>query len=374
VNSLRAGRGRGRAGAGLALLALVAALAGPAPARAMPDPGTGPFGLTPAPTAAGQPRSYFSLAIAPGRSGRDAAVISNEGTVTERLRVTLARGVTAATSGSAFEAVTGRCSGAGCWLSGLPAAVTLAPGAREALPFTVTVPARTRPAQYLAGITVESAIRPRPVQVGSNGHASAKAIIIDQVTVGVAVTVGALARMRTAVVISGISGGWVGTVPRLSIPVRDTGQTFVRATGTVSCQAGGRRPSYRVFMQTVLPGGTAVLAVNAPGLASGSLPCSVRLRTAAGRLIAWSGTVTIPRQVLTRTYHPARGVYVSLPQSTIPPWAIALLVLGSLLLITLVTLLVRRRRQPARRATRRRSPSGRSRPARSRRPGRRTAT
>jgi hypothetical protein len=365
VNSLRAARPRARASAGLALLALLAALAAPAPARAMPDPGLGPFGLTPAPTAAGQPRSYFSLAIAPGRSGRDTAVISNDGHVTERLRVTLAKGVTAANSGSAFEAVTGRCSGAGCWISGLPATVTLAPGAREALGFRVRIPARTRPAQYLAGITAESAIRPRAVRVGSNGHASAKAIIIDQVTVGVAVTVGSLARMRTAVAITGVAGGWVGTTPRLSLAVRNTGQTFVRAMGTIACQAGGQRRSYRVIMETVLPGGVPVLPVNAPGLTTGSLPCTVRLRTAAGGLITWSGTVSIPKRVLTRTYHPAKGVYVSLPQSTIPPWAIALLVLGSLLLITTVTLLVRRR-QPARRAARRR-PAGRTRPGRSRR-------
>jgi hypothetical protein len=350
----------------------------------VPDPGTGPFGLIPAPTAAGQPRSYFSLTIAPGGSASDAAIISNEGTVTERLQVTLARGVTAANSGSAFEASTGRCSGPGCWLSGLPATVTLAPGARKALPFRVTVPAQTPPAQYLAGITAESAITPRAVRVGSNGPASARAIIIDQVTVGVAVTVGSLARMRTAAKITGVAGGWVGSTPRLSLAVRNTGQTFTRATGTISCLSGSRRHSYRVYMQTVLPGGAAALAVNAPGLASGSLPCAVRLRTAAGGLITWSGTVRLPSEVLTRTYHPAKGVYVSLPQGTIPPWAVALLVVGALILITLLTLLARRRR-PARPPGRRAAPGrpgagrarpgvGRARPGRPRRSGGRAAT
>jgi hypothetical protein len=374
VNSSWAGRRLGRrAGGGLAAAALLVALGGPAPAAAAPDPGTGPFGLVPAPAAAGQARAYFSLTIGPGRSAGDTAVISNEGTVTERLRILLSGGVTAANSGSAFEAARRPCTGVACWLSGLPGTVTLAPGARKALPFRVRVPARTRPAQYLAGITAESAIAPRPVRVGSNGHASARAIIIDQVTVGVAVTVGSLARMRTAVRIPGVSGGWVGSTPRLYIPVRNIGQTFTRATGTVACQAGGQRHSYRVIMETVLPAGGAVLPVNAPGLTSGSWPCAVRLRTAAGGLITWSGTVTIPQRVLTRTYHPAKGVYVSLPQRTVPPWAIALLALGSLLLITLVTLLVRRGRQPARRAARR-PLRGRIRPGRSRRPGRRTAT
>jgi hypothetical protein len=403
VNSLRAGRRRSRNLAIPALLsalaAMAVALAGPAPANAMPDPGTGPFGLIPAPAAAGQPRSYFSLTIGPGRSGRDVAIITNEGAVTERLRVTLSRGVTATNSGSAYEGSTRRCSGAGCWVHGLPATVTLAPGARRGLPFRVTVPARTRPGQYLAGLTAESAITPKAVRVGANGHASAKAIIIDQVTVGVAVTVGTLARLRTAVRISKVSGGWVGPTPRLYIPVRNVGQTFARATGRVSCRVAGRSHSYRVIMETVLPGGGAVLPVNARGLASGRLPCTVRLRTATGALITWSGVVNLPKQVQTRIYHPAKGVYVALPESTIPGWAIALLVLGGLILFGLLTQLVLRRRQsaarrpgPARgrpgrsssgRTSGRGSPArgtaGRGRPgpratSRARRPGRRTAS
>jgi hypothetical protein len=394
VNSLLAGRRR--AARTLAVPALLAALAaaaavlvGPTPASAMPDPGIGPFGLVPAAAASGQPRSYFSMTIAPGRSGRDVAVISNESAVTERLRVTLSRGVTATNSGSAYQGLAGRCAGAGCWVSGLPHTVTLAPGARRALPFRVTVPARTRPGQYLAGLTAQAAVRPKAVQVGRNRRASAKAIIIDQVTVGVAVTVGSLARLRTAVRIAPVTGGWVGSTPRLNIPVRNTGQTFAQATGRISCRVSGRSHSYRVIMETVLPGGRAVLPVNALGLASGRLPCTVRLRTAAGTLISWSGIVSLPSQVRTRTYHPAKGVYVSLPESTIPGWAIALLVLGGLILFTLLTLVILRRRQPARgtRAARGRArpaPAGRSRAGRGRaagspagrlrRPRRRTAT
>ena len=334
----------------LPLLALLAAVAGTAPARAASGPAIGPFGLIPAATAAGQARSYFRLAIGPGRSARDVAVISNEGRVTERLRVTVSVGVTATNSGSAYETPRGRCAGTSCWVSGLPHTVTLVPGQRKALGFRVAVPAGTRPGQYLAGITAESAIRPKAVQVGRNGHASARAIIIDQVTVGVAVTVGSPAQLRTALSVSGVTGSWVGRTPRLSIAVRNVGQTFTRARGTAVCQAGGRRHSYRVIMSTVLPGGSAVLPVNAPGLASGSLPCTVRLRAAAGTRTTWSGVVSFPERVLTRTYHPAKGVYVSVPQSTTPTWAIVLLVLGGLILaalLVLLALLVRRRhRQP----------------------------
>jgi hypothetical protein len=77
------------------------------------------------------------------------------------------------------------------------------------------------------------------------------------------VTVGTLSRLRTAVRITGVSGAWIGTTPRVSIGVRNTGQTFARATGTLACTQSGRRHSCKVYMGTVLPGGRAVLAVNA---------------------------------------------------------------------------------------------------------------
>jgi hypothetical protein len=328
-------------------MALLPATTTSALARAAGIPGTGPFGLIPSPASAGQPRPYFKLTVAPGRSARDTAIITNEGTRTERLRVTISQGVTAANSGSAFQGIPGKCAGAGCWVTGLPVTVTLAPGTGKILAFRVAVPARTRPGQYLAGITAEPAIRPRPVRLGSNGHASARAIIINQVTVGVAVTVGSLSRLRTVLMISAVSAGWVGPTPRLYIPVRNSGQTFGRATGNVSCRVAGRPRSYRVIMETVLPGGSAVLPVNAQGLSSGPVPCAVRLQHGTGPPVTWSGIVNVPGQVLTRTFHPAQGVYTSVPADTIPPWAVALIVIGTLILVSLVTLLVLHRRHQA---------------------------
>lgn len=357
----------------LAALALLAALAAPGTAVAAgagSDVGTGQFGLTPLPSAGGQQRSYFSLTVAAGRVARDTAVISNQSRATERLLVTISRGVTAVNSGSGYQAIDRRCTGPSCWVTGLPARVTLGPGASQTLPFRVAVPAGTRPAQYLAGITAQSAARPRPVRIGSGQHASAKAVIIDQVTVGVAVTVGRLSQLRTAVVVRPVTGAWIGSLPRLSIPVRNTGQTFARATGRLSCQVGSRRRSYPVTMNTVLPGGGAVLAVNALGLTTGRTLCTVRLRDSAGHLDTWSGIVRMPPRVLTRTYHPAKGVYVSLPESTIPPWAIALMIMGALILGCLLVPMVFRRR---RLAGRQRPSGARGRRTGRSRPGRRTA-
>jgi hypothetical protein len=329
------------------LAASLTALIGttPAPAQASPA-GAWPFGLIATPTPTGTPRPYFNLTIRPGQSATDHAIIANQGRNTERLRVLVSKGVTAANSGSAYETPPGRCSGADCWVSGLPSAVTLPPGGRRLLTFRVQVPRQTPPSQYLTGITATPYARPHPVKVGGRGRSSAKAIIIDQVTVGVAITVGNYSTLRGALKLGPVTAGWIGPTPRLYLPVRNTGQRFERAGGHITCRTGQSHRRYRVIMETVLPGGRAVLPVNARGLTSGSLACTARLTTADHTTFAsWSGTVRLLSAVRQKVYHPADGVFVALPSQTMPAWAIALFIVGGLILAAMVLLVIRTRRK-----------------------------
>jgi hypothetical protein len=290
----------------VSIAALELAAAGTAvPARAGGGVGGGSFGLTPTSTSAGRPRSYFNLTMPPGKTARDTAIISNTGSRTQRLKITISQGVTAANSGSAYQNTPGGCTGASCWVTGLPTAITLAPGERRALRFRVAVPADAQPAQYLTGITAESLTRSSAVAAGSNGQASAKVNIVRQVTAGVAITVGALTQMKTALAVAPVSAEWIGHTPRLLIPVHNPGQTFVKAKGTISCRVHDRPHAYDVIMQTVLPGTNAVLPINAPGLSGESIPCKVRLRESTGPAALWSGTVTLPSRTQKRSSIPA---------------------------------------------------------------------
>ncbi|WP_370149044.1 hypothetical protein [Streptacidiphilus sp. EB129] len=151
--------------------------------------------------------------------------------------------------------------------------------------------------------------------------------------------------MTTALDVSAVSAGWIGQAAQLSIPVSNVGQTFVRATGTVSCATSGRRHTYDVIMSTVLPGDHAVLAVNAPDLTSGSTPCTVRLDDGTDHPVTWSGTVNLPHGAVTKLVHTSYGAYTALPDTTAPPWAVALIVVGVLVLAALLALLVLRRSQ-----------------------------
>ena len=205
------------------------------------------------------------------------------------------------------------------------------------------VPPRTPIRQYLAGLTAELAAKPRPVPVGTNHKgASAKAIIVRQVTVGVAVTVGSLSQLITRLAIPTVSGTAIGRMARLNILLRNTGQTFTHATGTASCTTAGKRHSYRVYANTVLPGDQAVIPANTPGLPEGtSMPCTVRLRYGVRLTVSWPGSVTVPGSPPGRIVHTGPGAYAVIPPATIPAWAIALIVIGSLALLTLAVLLVR---------------------------------
>jgi hypothetical protein len=336
----------------LAAAVVVAALAivtTAIPAAAVPAGGNGQFGLTPVPDSAGRVAPYFTLTMAAGESVTDTALVSNEGKVGDTLKLSQATGVTAGNGGSAFTQEFQGCAGTGCWVSGLAGEVTLPAGATEKLPFTVRVPAGTPPGQYLAGLTVESAAPPPSVKVGSNGKASARAIIIERVTVGVAVTVGVLSQLTTRMRIPDVTGVAIGPTARLNITLANTGQTFARGTGKASCTAAGRSRSFTVYADTVLPHDQAVIAVNGPGLPEGvSMPCAVWIGYGNGLIARWAGSVTVPAPPRTRIIHTGPGAYAVVPENGIPAWAIALIVIGVLVLAALTTLLVLRLRRNSR--------------------------
>lgn len=334
---------------GIALAVVVTTFLGMvsmAPAGAIGVGGDMPIGLTPNALPNGQSRPYFDLTVAAGQSTVDSVVVTNEGTSTETIKVSPSLGVTSPDSGSAFQGYFKPCTGVGCWITGLPSTVTLVAGSSQTMSFTVTVPGGTGPRQYLAGITAEPNTRPLPVTVGSNGKASAKAIIIHQIDIGVAVTVGTLAQLTTNLKIPTVTSSSVGSTLRLGIHVQNHGQTFAKATGTALCTAAGKQLSFPVTVDTVLPNEGAVVPVNTPGLPFGSsVPCTVHLNYSSGLTSDWQGTVSTPTTTQTTIVHTGPGIYSTLPVGGIPTWAVALMVIGVLIVVGIIVLLlvVRRR-------------------------------
>ena len=119
-------------------------------------------------------------------------------------------------------------------------------------------------------------------------------IIVQQVSVGVAVTVGQPVRLRAKMDIIGVTAGWIGTLVRLSVNVRNDGQRFTKGTGHITCQLDGTTRTYPVDMDTVLPGGGAALQVNGTGMHTGTWLCTVALKDSPAGTAAWTGEVVIP--------------------------------------------------------------------------------
>lgn len=304
--------------AGVAAAGLAIGVA--APADAIGVGGPAPFGLTPTPAYNGQSRPYFQMNLAPGQTATDTVIVTNAGKTTTTLQISPSTGTTAANSGTAFDGYFQKCVREGCWITGLPSTVILKPGAKQTLPFTVHVPDATPLQQYLAGITAQPATPPPAVSVGSNGHASAKAVIINQVTVGVVVTVGSLSQLRTRIDIPSVTGATVGRTPRIVMHLHNTGQMLAGATGTVSCTVRRKPLSYPVTVDTILPGDRAVVPINAPRLPPGTpLRCTVRLRYGKDLTGAWSGTVTVPTTPQSISIHTGPGAYSTLPAGGSPP-------------------------------------------------------
>lgn len=330
--------GRWRRGLAAAALAALTVLSSALPAMADGLPSV-PFGLSPY----GGSAPYFTLNVAPGHSVTTSALLSNPSNTTEKLIISRSTGVTAGNGGTAFRQAFGRCSGVGCWITDLSPTVTLLPGTGERVQFTVTVPRGTKPGQYLAGVTAEEAAKPKPVKVRANGKANGRVIILDQVTVAVAVTVGMASKLTTRLEIPGVSAIAIGSMIRLNIDLANAGQTFAHGNGTATCGATGQRRTYKFYASTVLPKERAVIAANLLGLAAlgTTVPCTVRIGYADHQTAIWSGMVTMPAAATSRVVHTGLGAYSSIPAGGIPPWATALIVIGVLLLAAAVVLLVR---------------------------------
>ena len=163
---------------------------------------------------------------------------------------------------------------------------------------------------------------------------------------GVAVTVGLLSRMTTRLRIADVSGVAIGPTARLNILLRNTGQTFTHGQGQASCTAAGRRHTFPVSAATVLPHDQAEIAGQRPWTPGGddhALLGAARLRPRADRQLDGLGHRAC--RPAARIVHTGPGAYSVIPPDTIPAWAIALIVIGALALLTMAVLLLRTRRR-----------------------------
>jgi hypothetical protein len=109
----------------------------------------------------------------------------------------------------------------------------------------------------------------------------------------------------------------------------------ITATPEVTAQPARSRPH-------AVPGQGAGLPVNATGLHAGSWRCTATIKDSSGVTASWTGTVVVPRLAPAATKGIGNNDFVVPARSGIPAWAIVLIILGSLILLSIWAVFLRR--------------------------------
>jgi hypothetical protein len=276
-----AGKGAATRRARPALVALAAALALVPVSAAHAAPGA-VFALQPAGSA--QRSSYFVLQARPGATIARAVRITNVGNRPGTAVLYPVDATTGRTTGAVFRPRWATHRGVGAWTSLRAARVRLAPGASRVIPFTVRVPRKRLDGQHLGGIVAESTKLLR----GTARRSRRGSFRIDtrHLTIN-AVQVELPGKRREQLRLTGVQPGRAGGFQTLQVGMRNTGNTFVKGSGTIAVRDEQERIRARqtFLVDTFLPrsGVADPVALTGKALPAGSYIADVDLRYGHGR-------------------------------------------------------------------------------------------
>ncbi|MCU1389605.1 MAG: hypothetical protein JWL72_2943 [Ilumatobacteraceae bacterium] len=299
----------------------------------------------------GTPASYFALSAAPGITIDEVLLIANPEEQPCNVSLAATYGQTATNSGDTYPPIApGTCQRVGCWMTGLPATVTVPASSRVTVPFQVTVPAGTLPGQYLAGVLARPVGTPSIDATAAADQPQVGAAVTTSVGIGVAITVpGAL---QPSLTIAQVTVDTKADAPLLEIVVRNTGNTWEHPSAGAEIDLGGSAGPVKVEVgaNTILPGDSATLTVRVPGSTSGTHATNVTLWYGDHADAAhWTGDLAYPSPAAAAPGQPAEsgtspGV---IRTSSVPGWLLPVLVALGLVIVALLVvlaLLLRRRR------------------------------
>lgn len=330
----------------LAALTILAALA-LAPAAAAATQGA-VFGLR----AVGNPKlGYFVYKLPAGGTKSGAIIVSNSGDRRGTVKLYAADGGTGQTTGTVYL-TNDKPQRAGAWVELGASSLTLAPGKFRRVPFTVRVPAGTKPGQWVGGIVAETATTTQSQR--TNRKAGVQIRIRNQTIVAVQVDVPG--PRRASFEIGAVKTGGQRNFQQLIVGVENTGNVLAKPSGSVTISRNGTVLQTLPFtMDTFLP----QTSIDYPillkkALAAGDYDTKVtlsypapgggtRTATAAPKLEISNEDV---KQVFTSaapTQQPPTADTSSGGDS--PPWALIGAGVAALVVLLALVLLLRRRRR-----------------------------
>jgi hypothetical protein len=323
----------------LLALTLVAMSCWMSPARAAT-----PRGLLVIPTsAAGPGLDYFKLQVAPGHSATAGAIeLRNPTAKTLHVALAAVDGQTLDTLGSAYAPAGSPAHGSTTWLHVGSPSVTLAPGTRVVVPISVAVPGAAAPGDYLSGVSIE-ALNQKP-QRTARGRVSIASV--DRYAIGVEVSLPGA--RRPAIQFTGATLEREPSGLTFLLAARNSGNVILRGVhGWVRITRAGH-----TVLSRPLETGTFVTssAIAYPVPAFGETPTE-GTRYAISAWMRYPGGIARLNTAVSFGHRQAvvQQQYGGPPatQSGTAWWKIALVV-GAILYGLFTTVLLLRRRRPAR--------------------------
>lgn len=306
---------------GLATLGLaLALLVGAAPVHALETPIVGGFSAQPV-DAQGRTldETYFTMKLPPGGSATGAIQLGNENGGDLKVRVDPVDGLTGVTSGAVYANRDDPRKETGRWLTPEASAVTVGPGSKRAVRFTVTVPADAKPGDHVGAIAFQT-----PAKPSSDGNFSVKQIV----RVAVAVQIRVEGPARRAAELGGLAIEPIGgtQVPSVVVDTANTGGLLCRPELTVALSRDGQRVgSTSRELDTILPGDTIPYPLQWPDpLQAGTYQTDARL-TGCGKPVEVSADVVLKQDLRGTAAAPGPASLPDDGAGGIPLWAVGLI-------------------------------------------------
>jgi len=235
------------------LILLGAALALFWTSAAAADGGSAAFGLRPATSDPSNPvtQSYFVFNAAAGQTIQSTVLVSNGGTIAGTVDLSAVDAATGATSGTVFVDSKTPPQAVGSWIHLDQQHLTLAPGEKRTVGFTVTIPAATAAGQHVGGLVAEDSA-PKPATVSGDLRVSVRTLVETAVQINLPGTT------VDSVTFSNVTAGGQKGDQFLLLTLTNAGNQMVKPKGTLTVTDAQGQVMQQVPLQldTFLPGTT----------------------------------------------------------------------------------------------------------------------
>jgi hypothetical protein len=225
--------------------------------------------------------SYFTYELQPGAQINDEALVINSGSEPVTLRLIAADGMTGQNGGTALidrgNENTSPRNRVGDWIQLSAEQVTLQPGEKATVPFTITVPADAAAGQHIGGLLVEDVNASADNSNAQSGEGQIVVHLVKRVGMAIVVTIpGDFNTSLSVDQIRFVSQSDQGAT--FAVTVSNQGNILTKAEGNllITDKENNVLSSLPIKLDTILPGDSTIIYLNEPlSMADGDYNMSV---------------------------------------------------------------------------------------------------